>query len=262
MESFLLPASLDYSLVLTGIDILLVSYLVYRGLLIVRGTRAAPMLGGLTIVVLLYFLATSIGLLTLAWVLGKFLSSIILVIVVIFQDEIRKTLTKVGLQPIFHRASQPLVDKTVEDITLACTRLSRGKVGGLIVIQREVGLADLMEESVHLDALVNRKLLISIFCKDSPLHDGAVLIFGDRIRAAGCVLPLSFNPDLDPNLGTRHRAALGLSERSDAFIIVVSEENGAISVAREGRLTRNLDTSLLRDSLHRFIVSTASEEEV
>jgi diadenylate cyclase len=261
METLLLPEGFDYSILLTSVDILLVAYLVYRGLLIVRGTRAAPMLGGLTIVVLLYFLATNLGLLTLAWVLGKFLSSIILVIVVIFQDEIRKTLTKVGLQPVFHRASKPLVDKTVEDITLACTRLSKGKIGGLIVIQREVGLADLMEESVLLDALVNRKLLISIFSKDSPLHDGAVLIVGDRIKSAGCVLPLSFNPDLDPNLGTRHRAALGLSERSDAFIIVVSEENGAISIAREGRLMRNLDASLLRDSLHRFIVSAPAEEE-
>jgi diadenylate cyclase len=175
--------------------------------------------------------------------------------VVLFQDEIRKTLTKVGLQPLFHRSSKPLVEKTVEEITFACSRLAKTRTGALLVIQRDVGLSDFVEEAVLLDAITSRKLLISIFCKDSPLHDGAVLVEGDRIRAAGCVLPLSFNPDLDPNLGTRHRAALGISEHSDALVIVVSEENGTISVAKEGRLIRNLDPSMLRDMLIRFIES-------
>jgi diadenylate cyclase len=244
---------LPYSLLRTSIDILVVGYLIYRGLLVIKGTRAAPMLGGLTIIVLLYFISNSLGLLTLAWILSNFLSSIILVIVVIFQDEIRRGLTKVGLQPLFRRHPKSMHEKTIEDITLVCSKLAKARLGALIVLQREVGLDDFVEEAVLLDAHLNRKLLYSIFVKDSPLHDGAVLVEGNRIKAAGCVLPFSFNPDLDPNLGTRHRAALGLSERSDAIVIVVSEENSAISLAREGRLIRNLDAGLLRDSLHRFM---------
>lgn len=246
------------------VDILLVAYLVYRGLLVIKGTRAAPMLWGLVIVVLFYFLARPLGLVTLAWLLGNFLSSIILVIVVIFQDEIRRGLTKVGLQPVFHRSHKTLDDKTIEDITLVCSNLSKSKLGGLIVIQRDVGLDELIEDGVLLDAQLNRKLLYGIFVKESPLHDGAAVIENNRIKAANCVLPLSFNPDLDPNLGTRHRAAVGLSERSDALAIVVSEADGSISLAREGRIIRNLDPSLLRDSLHRFMAThakpSASEE--
>jgi len=253
---------LQYSVLRLCADIAIVAYLTYRGLLMIRGTRAAPMLLGLTVVVVLYLLAKPLGLVTLSWLLGNFLSSIILVVVVIFQDEIRRGLTKVGLQRIFRRsASRSLLDKTIEDLTLCVTKLAKAKIGALIVLQRSVGLDEIVEDSVVLDAVLSRKLLYSIFVKESPLHDGAVLIDGDRIKAAGCVLPLSFNPDLDPNLGTRHRAALGLSERSDAVVIVVSEENGAISLVREGHLVRNLDGAMLRDSLHRLILG-GSEDEI
>lgn len=253
----------SYATLRTIIDVLIVAYLIYRGLLILKGTRAAPMLGGLTLLVLLYLFAKPAGLVTLQWILSNVLSSIILVVVVLFQDEIRRGLTKVGLKPLYRRGTKALYDKTVEDITLVCLRLAETRLGALIVIQREVGLDDFVEDAVILDAKLNRKLLYSIFIKESPLHDGAVLIEGDRIRAANCVLPLSFNPDLDPNLGTRHRAALGLSERSDAVVIVVSEESGAISVARDGRLVRNLDASMLRESLHKLVsTKEAPEEEV
>mgnify|MGYP001217483341 CR=1 FL=1 len=254
--------STDFVILLrNALDILIVYYLIYRSLLVIKGTRAAPMLGGLTAIVVLYFLSRPLGFVTLGWLLGNFLSSIILVAVVIFQDEIRRGLTKMGLQPLFHRTDKKFYDKTIEDITLVVSKFSKSRVGALIVIQREVGLDEIVEESVTLDALLNRKLLMSIFVKESPLHDGAVLIEGDRIRAAGCVLPLSFNPDLDPNLGTRHRAALGLSERSDALVIVVSEENGSVSLAREGRMIRNLDASMLRDSLHRLLSTKSSTSQ-
>ncbi|MCB0320867.1 MAG: diadenylate cyclase CdaA [Bdellovibrionales bacterium] len=243
------------------IDVAIVAYLVYRGLLIIKGTRAAPMLGGLSLIVVLYFLATPLGLVTLGWLLGNFLSSIILVVVVIFQDEIRRGLTKFGLQPLFGSAKQTIYDKTIEDIVLICSQMSDERLGGLIVFQREVGLDDFVEDAVILDAQLNRKLLYAIFIKNSPLHDGAVLIDGNRIRAAGCVLPLSFDPDLDPNLGTRHRAALGISEVSDAAVVVISEETGAISLVRDGKLTRNLDGATLRESLHR-IFSSKPEKEV
>ena len=240
------------------VDVVVVAYLIYRALLVIRGTRAAPMLAGLSLIVLLYFLSKYLGLSTLGWILGNFLSSIILVVVVLFQDEIRRGLTKVGIRPLFGRPT-----KTVYDITIVCSRFSERRIGALIVIQREVGLEEFVDEAVILDAQLTRKLLFAIFLKDSPMHDGAVIIDGDRVKVAGAVLPLSFNPDLDPNLGTRHRAALGLSERSDAIIVVVSEENGSIALARDGRVILNLDASTLRDSLHRFISTrSALEEEV
>lgn len=219
------------------------------------------MLAGLSIIVLMYFFASRLGLVTLDWLLGNFLSSIILVVVVIFQDEIRRGLTKFGLQPLFRRTDAPVYDKVIEDVTLICSKLAEDKLGGLIVFQREVGLDDFVEEAVILDAVLNRKLLYGIFVPESPLHDGAVLIDGSRIRAAGCVLPLSFNPDLDPSLGTRHRAALGISEVSDAIVIIVSEETGSISLARDGRLTRNLDGAMLRDALHRFLSNSVQVSE-
>ena len=218
------------------------------------------MLWGLSLIVVVYFVAKPLGLVTLAWIIDNFLSSIILVVVIVFQDEIRRALTKVGAQRLLWRSTKPLLDKSLEDITLAASKLARSKVGALIVIQREVGLDEFVEDSIVLDAQVSRKLLYSIFVKDSPLHDGAALIEGDRIKAAGCVLPLSFNPDLDPNLGTRHRAALGISERSDAVIIVVSEESGAISVARDGRFLRNVEPGNLKDLLSKLLIVTPRDE--
>ncbi len=250
---------MEYNILRQTVDVLIVSYLVYRGLLIIKGTRAAPMLGGLAVIMIIYFVSRPLGLNTVAWLLGNFLSSIILIVIVIFQDEIRRGLTKVGLQPVFVRLGKPVLNDTIEEISLACAKLSRERLGGLIVIQREVGLDEFVEDGVTIDAKIDRKLIYSLFLKESPLHDGAVVVEGGRIKAAGCLLPLSFNPDLDPNLGTRHRAAMGISERSDAVVIVVSEENGTISILREGRITRNLDAAMLRDSLHRLI-STGDDE--
>lgn len=250
---------LDYTLLRQAADVLIVSYLIYRGLLIIKGTRAAPMLGGLAVIMVIYFISRPLGMNTVAWLLGNFLSSIILIIIVIFQDEIRRGLTKVGLQPVFVRLGKPVLNDSIEEISLACAKLSRERLGGLIVIQREIGLDEFVEDGVSIDAKVDRKLIYSLFLKESPLHDGAIVIEGGRIKAAGCLLPLSFDPDLDPTLGTRHRAALGLSERSDAIIVVVSEENGTISLLREGRITRNLDAAMLRDALHRLL-STEGDE--
>lgn len=250
---------LEYSFVRQLLDIAIVAFLIYRGLLIIKGTRAAPMLGGLAVLMILYVISRPVGLNTVAWILGNFLSSIIIIIIVLFQDEIRRGLTKVGLQPIFVRFGKPILHDTLDELSLACAKLSRDKLGALIVIQQEVGLDEVVEDGVALDAKVDRKLLYSLFLKESPLHDGATVIEGPRIKAAGCVLPLTSNPDLDPTLGTRHRAAIGISERSDAIIVVVSEENGGISIVREGKITRNLDASMLRDALHRLITTQEAE---
>jgi len=245
----------------SALDILVVAYLVYRVLLVVRGTRAAAMLVGLTVVVLVYFVSKTANLVTLHWILGNFLSSIILVVIVLFQEEIRRGLTKMGIQQVFKYSPKPTFDKTLEDLVLVAERLAADRVGALIVIQREVGLDEFVEEAVEIDAVLNRKLLCGLFQKASPLHDGAVIIDGGRIKAAGCVLPLTFNPDLDPSLGTRHRAALGISERSDALAIVVSEESGSIALARDGELTRNLDGATLKQNLESLLASSISRVE-
>lgn len=235
------------------IDIAIVAFLIYRGLNLIKGTRATPMLIGLSIVVVLYVVARSTGLVTLMWILGNFLSYLIIIFVIIFQEEIRRGLTKFGLKSMVTSSGKKLVDKHIEDITLVCDRLSEAKTGALIVIQGEVGLDEFVEDAVYLDAMLQRKLLYTIFQKDSALHDGAVLIDSNRIKAAGCVLPLSFDPDLDPHLGTRHRAAIGISDRSDAVVIVVSEENGVISIVKDGKISRNLEANILRTALDEYL---------
>jgi diadenylate cyclase len=236
-----------------ALDVLVIAYLIYRLLLLIHGTRAFPMLLGLTLIGAVYLIAKGIGLVTLAWLIDSFLSSIILVVVVIFQDEIRRGLTKVGVQPFLLKHAKTASSSFYEELSLAVTRLSKSQLGSIIVLQRDVGLEEFMGEGVVLDARFNRKLVLSIFTKESPLHDGAVIISGDRLMAAGCVLPLSFNPDLDPNLGTRHRAALGLTERTDAVVVVVSEESGSITLAVDSVMHRNLDATTLREMLERHM---------
>ncbi len=248
------------TLLRNAVDVALVAYIIYRGLLLIRGTRAAPMLAGLTILVLLYFLASQLGFITLGWLLSNVLSSIILVVVVLFQDDIRRVLTKVGMRPLLRRSISSTLAQTVDEVVVVCERLSGQKLGALIIIQREVGLDQFIEDGTTLNAPVNRKLLYSLFVKESSLHDGAVVIENGSIKAAGCLLPLSLSPDLDPNLGTRHRAALGVSEQSDCLAVVVSEQNGSISLAREGKLTQNLLPSRLREFLRQELEIPAESQ--
>jgi diadenylate cyclase len=238
-------------LVIQALDILIVSVLMYRALLVIRGTRALPMLLGLLAVAAVYFIAKEVGFVTLAWLIDSLFNSFILLVVVIFQDDIRRALTKVGSQSFLFKQGKGVSLQVLDEIAVSAHKLSKAKLGSLMVIQREVGLEEFMEDSVHLDAQVSPKILMSIFTKESPLHDGAVIIQGDNIKAAGCVLPLSFNPDLDPNLGTRHRAALGITERSDAMVVVTSEETGTITLVIDGTLHRNLDVSSLTALLQR-----------
>jgi len=245
----------------TVCDIAIVWYLVYRGLLLIRGTRAMPMLIGLAAVAVVYFVAQPLGLNTLAWIIDNFLSSIILVIVVIFQDEIRRTLTKVGANRFIFKGQRADGSLQYEEIGLAISKLAKAKLGSIMVIEREVGLEEFMEEGVILDAKLNRKLLYSIFVKESPLHDGAVIIKDSTIRAAGVVLPLSANPDLDPSFGTRHRAALGITERSDALVLVVSEESGSVTLFVDGKLYRNLDTGSLAKTLEYYASASDGEPD-
>jgi uncharacterized protein (TIGR00159 family) len=235
-----------------AIDILIIAYVIYRIIDLIRGTRAVQMLIGLGVVFLIYLSSQSFQLYTLNWILDNFLSSILLVIVVIFQDDIRRALTRVGSRTFMGREPQ-LQQQDLEEIVRAAVSLASKKIGGLIVIQREVGLNQYMEVGTHLDAQVSRELIVSIFLPASPIHDGALIIHQARIIAAGCFLTLTTNPYVSKTLGTRHRAAIGITEETDAIVVVVSEEEGTISLVREGRITRDLDAGTLRNSLQKLV---------
>lgn len=235
-----------------AIDILIIAYVIYRIIDLIRGTRAVQMLIGLGVVFLIYLSSQSFQLYTLNWILDNFLSSILLVIVVIFQDDIRRALTRVGTRTFLGREPQ-LQQQDLEEVVRAAVSLASKKIGGLIVIQREVGLNQYMEVGTHLDAQVNRELILSIFLPTSPIHDGALIIHQGRIIAAGCFLTLTTNPYVSKTLGTRHRAAIGLTEETDAIVVVISEEEGTISLVREGRITRDMDAGTLRNTLQKLL---------
>lgn len=235
-----------------AIDILIIAYVIYRIIDLIRGTRAVQMLTGLGVVFLIYLSSQSFQLYTLNWILDNFLSSILLVIVVIFQDDIRRALTQVGTRTFIGSAPQ-LQQQDLEEIVRAAVSLASKRIGGLIVIQREVGLNHYMEVGTRLDAKVSRELITSIFLPASPIHDGALIIHQGRIIAAGCFLTLTTNPYVSKTLGTRHRAAIGLTEETDALVVVVSEEDGTISLVREGRITRGMDAGTLRNTLQKLL---------
>lgn len=234
------------------LDVTLVSILIYTILLLVRGTRGQTMLLGLGIIGVFYVISRWFSLVTLNWILSNFLGSVILVIVVLFQDDLRRGLIKVGLIPGLGGGLPGDLDLSIREVARAVQELCQKKTGALIVIRRDVGLEDYLEHSLKLDALVSRELFLAIFAKSSPLHDGACIVEGNRILVAGAVLPLTFDPSISGSYGTRHRAALGLSEHTDAVVVVVSEETGAVSLVREGRITTDFDERSLYNALHRL----------
>jgi len=233
------------------IDILLVAFLIYRVLLLLQGTKALQMLAGLTVIILLYFFSEIFQLLTLNWILHTFMSSLLILIIIVFQDDIRKALAKIGTVPIARIQSEYSLG--IEEVVKAVTKLAEKKIGALIVFEREISLRDYLEGAVLLDAKVSEELLISIFNPKSPLHDGAVVISGGKIVAAGVVLPLSTNPDIAKDLGTRHRAGIGITEVSDAVSVIVSEERGEISLAVGGKISRDITPATLRKMLSQLL---------
>ncbi|MFQ5667830.1 MAG: diadenylate cyclase CdaA [Candidatus Binatia bacterium] len=235
-----------------AIDIAIIAFIIYRIIDLIRGTRAVQMLIGLAVVFLTFLSSQYFSLYTLNWILDNFLSSILLVIVVIFQDDIRRALTQVGTRPFFG-VEPEIHGQELEEIVRAAVSLASKRVGALIVVQREVGLNEYIEVGTRLDARVSRELITSIFLPPSPIHDGALIIHKGRIIAAGCFLPLTTNPHVSKTLGTRHRAAIGLTEETDAIVVVISEEEGAISMVREGRITRDVDAGTLRSTLQRLL---------
>jgi len=242
------------------LDIFLVAFIIYRILLLIKGTRAVQMLLGLAVILLLYAGSQVTGLYTLRWLLENFLSSLILIIIVIFQNDIRRALIHVGKNPFFADLSYREDTEVIEQLIRSCVHMAGRRIGALVVVERETGLKDVLEAGVELDAKVISEMITSIFLPSSPIHDGALIIQQGRITRAGTVLPLSQNPDISKALGTRHRAAIGLTELVDAVVVVVSEETGKISVVVGGRITRDLDAASLKRLLRRHLDPSAGKK--
>ncbi len=229
------------------VDILVVAFVIHQLITIIRGTRSVQMVAGLGVLTCIYFLAGALDLTTLKWILQNLLSSIFLIVIIVFQHDIRRALLRAGKSPFKKR--EDVAAKELDEIVRALFYLSKRRIGALVVIERQSGLADFIESGFRLDARLLKEMLISIFMPVSPLHDGAVIISDGRIEHAGCILPLTQNPYINKKYGTRHRAALGLSEETDAVVLVVSEETQEISIVQQGTLTTVEDEIQLVDSL-------------
>jgi diadenylate cyclase len=230
------------------IDIAIVAFLLYQGLMVVRGTRAGHILVGILVMVGLYGLAVWLGLEALRSLLSFIVPYLGLAIIVLFQSEIRRTLARIGRKRWLSGGFR--APESIDEIVLAVEELASRKIGALIILERDIGLRTFVESGVRLDAQISRDLLISIFQPGLPLHDGAVIVQKDRIAAAACFLPLTTNPTLSRNLGTRHRAAIGITEETDCLSIVVSEETGRISAAAFGELSSGSSLAELIDRIH------------
>jgi len=240
--------SVDFSW-LDVLDILLVAVIIYQLLLFIRGTHAVQMaLGGLVLVTV-YWTSKWFDLETVNWLLRTFLPYLVFGIIVVFQSEIRKVLAHLGKTPLLGAFSTQKTEEVIDEIVLASTTLASGRTGAIIVIEREMGLRSYIETGIALDAILTYDLLISIFNPGTPLHDGAVVVQGNRVAAAACFLPLTVNPELSRTLGSRHRAAIGVTEDTDALAVVVSEETGIISLVSGGRIRRELDGRALKQAL-------------
>jgi uncharacterized protein (TIGR00159 family) len=231
------------------VDIAIIAIVIYYGLLLIKGTRALPMLMGILLLVLISFAAKFLGLKTTSWVLNNFTGYLFIIIVVLFQQEIRRALAFLGETKVFG-SSTKAKSVILDEIVKAATILANRQIGALIVLQRDTDLVHFLDDiGQKLDCQITREILISIFIPYSPLHDGAVIISDGRISTAGSILPLTRKTDLGKNYGTRHRAAVGVTEETDALAICVSEEKGSITVAQNGQLSAEMDADKLRELL-------------
>jgi diadenylate cyclase len=237
------------------LDILIVSLVIYEALKLIRGTRAMQMAIGSLVVLLLFYASTLFPLQTVSWLIRNVLAYVVFAAIVLFQSDIRRALSHLGRARFFRyfgRAERAA--ETIEEIVTATSLLAKDRVGAIIVLEREIGLRNYVESGIPVDAEVSYDLLSTIFQPSTPLHDGAVIIQEDRIAAAACFLPLTVNPKLDRDLGTRHRAAIGLTEECDAVAVVVSEERGEISLSLNGLIARGLSADDLRVRLQALIL--------
>jgi uncharacterized protein (TIGR00159 family) len=234
----------------SAVDILIVYYAIYRVLLLIKGTRAAQMLIGLVLIGAGFFAAEQLELTTVSWLLDNFINYFLILIIVVFQHDIRRGLVRIG-QNLFSFGRTYEETHVFEEVIHAAEHLAKARMGAIIVIEREADLAEFVDTGRVLDSRVTEELLVALFVpsRENALHDGAAIIRNLRVQQAGAVLPLSPNPRLDPELGTRHRAAIGITEETDAVAIVVSEERGEISLCFHGNVARALDAATLRKAL-------------
>jgi len=233
---------------ISAVDILVVAFVIYEFLALIKGTRAALILVGVTVIaVAVYFLRLE-GLVTLTWLVNRIRPYALIALVVVFAPEIREALARLGRRLTMARTSGSESD-AYDDIVLAANLFSQNQTGALMVIEREIGLRTYVESGVALEARLSYDLLATIFRPSAPLHDGAVIVHGDRVAAAACFLPLSMNPVLSTQLGTRHRAGIGITEETDAIAVIVSEETGSISLAVAGTIERDLTVDQLRERM-------------
>lgn len=246
--------SLDYGdLLRYGTDILLVTYVIYKLIMLIRGTRAVQLLKGIMVIVITWLLSKYFQLTTLHWLMSQAFTFGVLAVVIIFQPELRRALEQLGRGRLFTRTSsthdEDSITRLVQEVCKSVTYMAKRRIGALIVIERETGLNDYVETGIAINGKVSSELLINIFIPNTPLHDGAVIMRKDVILAAACYLPLSENNSISKELGTRHRAAIGVSEVSDGVSIIVSEETGQVSFAANGAMKRNLTEAQLAELL-------------
>jgi diadenylate cyclase len=246
---------------LDALDVLIVAILVYQLLQFIRGTHAVQMALGVVVLVVLYWTSKWLDLQTVNWLLRTFLPYVVFGIIVVFQAEIRKVLAHLGTTTFLGAFTAQRTEEAMDEVVLAATTLSTHKTGAIVVIEREMGLRSYIETGIALDALLTYDLLINIFNPGTPLHDGAVIVQGNRVAAAACFLPLTVNPELSRTLGSRHRAAIGVTEDTDAVAVVVSEETGIISLVRGGEIRRELDGRSLKAALLEALEIEAEQEE-
>ena len=251
-------------------EILIIAVLLYYTLVWMKTTRAWILLKGLVVILVFLLLAYFFRMTTILWMAQNVLGFAVTALIVVLQPELRKALEELGKKNIIssvlpfdssHRVNEEFSEKTINEITKACVEMGKVRTGALIVIEQKVSLRDYERTGIDVDGIVTSQLLINIFEHNTPLHDGAVIIQGNRVVSATCYLPLSDNLGLSKELGTRHRAGVGISEITDSLTIIVSEETGKISVAYEGELERNLDADSLRDRMHKILNNPVEEHK-
>lgn len=251
-------------------EILIIAVLLYYTLVWMKTTRAWILLKGLIVILAFLLLAYFFRMTTILWMAQNVLGFAVTALIVVLQPELRKALEELGKKNIIssvlpfdnsHRVNEEFSEKTINEITKACVEMGKVRTGALIVIEQKVSLRDYERTGIDVDGIVTSQLLINIFEHNTPLHDGAVIIQGNRVVSATCYLPLSDNLGLSKELGTRHRAGVGISEITDSLTIIVSEETGKISVAYEGELERNLDADSLRDRMHKILNNPVEEHK-
>lgn len=246
-------------------DILVVSLLIYEVLKLIRGTRAVQMALGGGFLVALFYTSRSSRLETVNWLIRNMVGYVVFAAIVLFQADIRRALAHLGRAPFFRYFAKPeSAEESIEELVMATGMLSSQRIGAIIALERQIGLRNYIEGGIPLDAVLTYDLLLSIFQLSSPLHDGAVIVQGDRVAAAACFLPLTVNPKLSKELGSRHRAAIGLTEENDSVAIVVSEQTGSISIASDGQIERGLDVDQVRARLRGLVLQrrAAPKQEI